>query len=218
MVRPEIEIRQKNKYILGDYWKRHRKILTPAFHFETLKKFVEVFESAGDVLIQKLHEYDESTSVDLDTLITLYTLDVICGESVNIEISLSNHFAETAMGTKISAQSGHNNAYVESVRNMCKTVTERAFSLLKIFDKLYWLTRDYYKQQKALKILHGFTLKVINSRKNRRVKNDEKRTAFLDLLLKFSEKEDVLSVSELREEVDTFMFEVRQTCGICFEK
>ncbi|KAJ3656428.1 hypothetical protein Zmor_015508 [Zophobas morio] len=187
----------------GDYWKRHRKILTPAFHFEILKKFVEVFESAGDVLIQKLHEYDESTSVDLDTLITLYTLDVIC---------------ETAMGTKISAQSGHNNAYVESVRNMCKTVTERAFSLLKIFDKLYWLTRDYYKQQKALKILHGFTLKVINSRKNRRVKNDEKRTAFLDLLLKFSEKEDVLSVSELREEVDTFMFEGHDTTasGICF--
>ena len=122
------------------------------------------------------------------------------------------------MGTKINAQSGQNIAYVESVRNMCKTVIERAFSPIKVFDQLYWLTGDYYKQQKALKILHGFTLNVINSKKDNPVRNDEKKTAFLDLLLKFSQKDDVLSISELREEVDTFMFEVRHTCGICFEK
>ncbi|KAJ3656432.1 hypothetical protein Zmor_015512 [Zophobas morio] len=187
----------------GDYWKRRRKILTAAFHFEILKKFVEVFESAGDVLIEKLQEYDEDTSVDLHTLTTLYALDVIC---------------ETAMGTKINAQSGHNIAYVQSVRNMCKTVIERAFSPFKIHDVFYWLTRDYYKQQKALKILHGFTMNVINSKKDRPVRNDEKKTAFLDALLKFFQKDDYLSISEIREEVDTFMFEGHDTTasGISF--
>ena len=119
------------------------------------------------------------------------------------------------MGTKINAQSGHNIAYVQSVRNMCKTIIERTFSPFKIHDAFYWLTRDYYKQQKALKILHGFTMNVINSKKDRSVRNDENRTAFLDLLLEFSQNDDLLSISEIREEVDTFMFEVRHTCRVC---
>ena len=70
--------------ILGDYWKRHRKILTRAFHTEVLKDFVSVFESVGDVLIKKLEKYDGKPSVDVHRLITLCTLDIICGKYIYI--------------------------------------------------------------------------------------------------------------------------------------
>mgnify|MGYP005983947531 FL=1 len=70
--------------ILGDCWKKHRKILTPAFHFEILKEFVPVFESVGDVLIENLAKCEGTPSCDLDPFVTLCTLDIICGKNLKL--------------------------------------------------------------------------------------------------------------------------------------
>ncbi|KAJ3656959.1 hypothetical protein Zmor_015997 [Zophobas morio] len=187
----------------GDYWRRHRKILTLAFHTEILKDFVGVSESMGDVLIGKLGKYDGKSSVDVHRLVTLCTLDIIC---------------ETAMGTKMNIQSGENSQYVESVQQMGRIVIERALSLIKVSKYTFWLSRDYYIQNNALKILHGFTLSVIDSKRNKPVEKTTKRMAFLDLLLKVSHDENILTIGELQEEVDTFMFEGHDTtaAGISF--
>ncbi|XP_063914304.1 probable cytochrome P450 4d14 [Zophobas morio] len=187
----------------GNHWKKQRKILTPTFHFEILKEFVDVFESVGNVLVDKLEKYDGHPSVDLHPLVSLCTLDVIC---------------ETAMGTKINVQSGQNSQYVQSVKVMCRIIMERLFSPIKFFDLTFFLSKDYYIQRKALKILHGFTMGVINSKQKTPINTTTKKMAFLDLLLKISRDENALSVDEIREEVDTFMFEGHDTTasGISF--
>ncbi|KAJ3656945.1 hypothetical protein Zmor_015989 [Zophobas morio] len=188
----------------GDYWKRHRKILTPAFHLEVLKEFVQVFESVGDVLIEKLRRCEGTPSCDLHPFVTLCTLDVIC---------------ETAMGTKMNVQSGKNSHYVQSVKKTCRIIIERSMSTLKLTDTTFWLCRDFYTLKNELKVLHDFTHNVINSKKNNKsIDKNTKRLAFLDLLLKFSQDENILSTDEIREEVDTFMFAGHDTTasGICF--
>ena len=91
---------------------------------------------------------------------------------------------------------------------MCRIVIERAFSPLKIYNSTFWLCKDYYLQKKALKVLHGFTTNVISSKKSKPIFDNTKRLAFLDLLLKFSRDDNVFSNDEIRQEVDTFMFEV----------
>lgn len=73
-----------------------------------------------------------------------------------------------------------------------------------------------------MKILHGFTDSVIakrksellNSKPDQADNNDnefgiKKKTAFLDLLLQSTIDSQPLSNEDIREEVDTFMFEVR---------
>jgi cytochrome P450 family 4 len=188
----------------GAYWKQHRKILTPAFHFEILKQFVGIFQSVGNVLIDNLRKYEESPSVDLHPLVALCTLDTIC---------------ETAMGTKINAQKGDNNEYVHCVKEMCRIVIDRCLSPIKLFRITYWMTKDYYIQKKVLHILHEFTTSVITSKKQtKNGRSDDKKSAFLDLLLKFSQDQNLLSDEEIREEVDTFMFEGHDTTAsaICF--
>ena len=64
---------------IDEKWHQRRKILTPAFHFQILEKFVEIMNDHGEVLVNKLAKFDGKV-VDVFPLVNLYTLDVICGE------------------------------------------------------------------------------------------------------------------------------------------
>ena len=115
------------------------------------------------------------------------------------------------MGTKMNVQSGKNSHYVQSVKKTCRIIIERSMSALKLTDTTFWLCRDFYTLKKELKVLHDFTHNVINSKKSQSIDKNTKRPAFLDLLLKFSQDENILSTDEIREEVDTFMFAVSKS-------
>lgn len=200
-------------------------MLTPAFHFQILEQFIDVFESAGNKLVQKLEKQAGKPSVDIYPFVTLCTLDIICGKHLTIflflvEISiLLFSFTETAMGTKINAQDNGESDYVRSVKQMCKIIIERSFSLVQMFSLTYLLSSNYYTEKNALKILHNKTINVINQKRNElknkienvKDENDvgiKKRKAFLDLLLEANVDGRPLTDDEIRKEVDTFMFEV----------
>ncbi|RZB39210.1 p450 domain containing protein, partial [Asbolus verrucosus] len=170
-------------------------------------QFIQVFESSGEKLVKKLENEVGKDSVDIYPFVTLCALDIIC---------------ESAMGTNINAQDDENSDYVRSVKDMCRITTERSLSPLQMYDFLYPLTKNYYTQRKALKILHTYTNNVITSRqeelKNKKEEitreEDEfvrNRKAFLDLLLQATVDGRPLTREEIREEVDTFMFEGHDT-------
>ncbi|KAF2895444.1 hypothetical protein ILUMI_10731 [Ignelater luminosus] len=195
----------------GAKWQKHRKILTPAFHFKILEQFIEVFDSHGNILVQKLEKEVGKKSVDIYPYVTLCALDTICA---------------TAMGTEVNSQSDSESKYVTSVKEMSRIVIQRAFSVFKMFDFFYQFSKDYQKEREALKILHGYTDSVIQSRKEELIKtnghskdtedNDEdsgikKRKNFLDLLLQYKKDGQPITDKDIREEVDTFMFEGHDT-------
>lgn len=85
----------------GKKWHTRRKIITPAFHFKILEEFIEVFDQQSSVLIDCLAEKsDGKTAFDIYPYMCLVTLDVI---------------AETAMGTKVHAQTDKNMPYTAAV-------------------------------------------------------------------------------------------------------
>lgn len=133
------------------------------------------------------------------------------------------------MGIKIHAQEKEDSDYVTSVKEMGRIIIERAISPLKQFEFFYLMSRDYQKEKKALKILHSTTNSVIKKRREELQKKNsfdyeydgfgkKKRLAFLDLLIQSTVDGQPLSDDDIREEVDTFMFEGHDTTssGISF--
>jgi cytochrome P450 family 4 len=125
------------------------------------------------------------------------------------------------MGTKVDTQNSDASSYVQSVKTMCKIFLSRTMSILKRYDCIFRFTKNYEIQQNCLKILHGYTNNVIDS-KRRELEEKRKDTkwrdvddlgrrkkkVFLDLLLEGTVDGQSMTDKEIREEVDTFMFGV----------
>jgi cytochrome P450 family 4 len=62
----------------GSKWEKRRKVLSTAFHFEMLEKYVEIMNSKVKVLVEILTKLGQK-EVEIERLMTLYSLDVLCG-------------------------------------------------------------------------------------------------------------------------------------------
>lgn len=73
---------RNSRYVLfpGAKWHKHRKLITPTFHFKILENFQDVFNEKAKVLVEKLSEKSNGEIVDIYPYITHCTLDIICGE------------------------------------------------------------------------------------------------------------------------------------------
>ncbi|KAL6420178.1 hypothetical protein ACFW04_012265 [Cataglyphis niger] len=148
---------------------------------------------------------------------------------------------ETAMGISLQKYGEVQQQYRNAIHDIIQLIVYRLFKPWYYIDLLFALSPQGRKQKKILKILHGFTEKVIAERKLyhertnyrylKNLENDKeteindaevfgikkKRLAMLDLLIAVS-RDNLLSDSDIREEVDTFMFEGHDTTamGITF--
>ncbi|KAJ8943365.1 hypothetical protein NQ318_002598 [Aromia moschata] len=131
----------------GMKWKKHRRLITPSFHYSILTQFIDIFESVGNVFIEKLDKEVGKPSVDIYPMVSLCTLDIIC---------------EAAMGMSVNAQNDGNSEYVRSVKTVCEIFVDRSVS--PVHTCLYALTPNYYREKRALKVLHAYTDGVIDKK------------------------------------------------------
>jgi len=203
----------------GEKWKIRRKLLTPTFHFKILHDFLAVFNDQSRTLQKKLAKHADGKTYNVFNDITLCALDIIC---------------ETAMGRSVNAQLDKDSEYVEAVYR----ASEYAFKRMRnpfFWPRILFNTIGPGRQMdKTLRILHGFTEKVIRERQAEfsRLHDDgmtmdelldkqgsgsgqgKKRLAFLDMLLCATADGEKLSFGDIREEVDTFMFEGHDTTAM----
>ncbi|XP_063696604.1 cytochrome P450 4d1-like isoform X2 [Culicoides brevitarsis] len=196
----------------GKKWHNRRKIITPSFHFKILEKFIEVFNEQDKILVQKLNEHVGKDEFNIYSNINAIALDNVC---------------EAAMGVKIRAQDNPDQPYIKAVQEMSEIIFDRIFSILHQFPTLYALTPKARRGRQLIKILHGFTNKVITDRRQQLKENgillnnnsediDEiygkkAKLSFLDMLLNATIDGKPLTNDDIREEVDTFMFEGHDT-------
>lgn len=182
---------------------------------------VDKLADRTDKLGDKLADQSEGEAFDVYPFITRCAMDIIC---------------ETAMGIEINAQSDTKSDYVRAVYEISELTIVRSVRPWLWHPFIFGLTKYGRRYNQCLKVLHGFTNKVIRERKQllearkmapeaKPVSTEDedvgkkKRSAFLDLLLAASEHATTpLTDVEIREEVDTFMFEGHDTttAGICW--
>ncbi|KAF1514401.1 Cytochrome P450 4V2, partial [Eudyptula albosignata] len=196
----------------GDKWRSRRKMITPTFHFAILTDFLEVMNEQGGILLEKLEKHVDKEPFDVFLDITLCALDIIC---------------ETAMGKNVGAQKNKDSEYVRAIYRMSDLIQQRQKSPWLWPDLVYMLFKEGREHERNLKILHNFTDTVIAEKaaeleNAKQTKHDtdgnceesgpKKRKAFLDMLLSATDDEgNKLSYRDIREEVDTFMFEGHDT-------
>ncbi|XP_039304610.1 cytochrome P450 4C1 [Solenopsis invicta] len=208
----------------GSKWQSRRKILTPAFHFNILQQFVEILIKEGENMTRSLKNAECTVTKDLLPFISEHTLNAIC---------------ETAMGISMQEKDLFQQKYRKAVLRMGELFIYRLMRPWLWVDWMFSLLPVGREQAKVLKTLHSFTEKIIAERKdyhkqtngqylknlNTKVYEDDaetigirkKRLALLDILIQASQN-DTLSDSDIKEEVDTFMFEGHDTTatGIFF--
>ncbi|XP_044745743.1 cytochrome P450 4C1-like [Coccinella septempunctata] len=189
----------------GSYWQRHRKLITPTFHFKILDSFQEVFSEKAHLLVEELKPLANGEYFDISTLVTHCALDIIC---------------ETAMGVEINAMKSSDSEYVKAIYRILEIFIYRWFRPWLHSDFIFGFTAKGKEQRQVLKVLHGFSDKVIADRKKiiqnsqgmaelseeDKLLGKKRRLAFLDLLLQQNMEKNEWTDKELREEVDTFMF------------
>ena len=63
-------------------------MLTPAFHFKILEKYVDVFNANGSILCENLAKEAGGKAFDVYEYIKLYALDNICGKSSKLFLAI----------------------------------------------------------------------------------------------------------------------------------
>ncbi|KAI1306071.1 Cytochrome P450 4V2 [Halotydeus destructor] len=184
----------------GDKWRTRRKMLTPSFHFRILDDFLPIMSRNMTILtgllLDKSLTNGDNLIADISEPILLCALDSIC---------------ETAMGVSIHAQSEPDVAGQAFVARFTNPFLN--------FDAIFNLTSIGRKYHKSMKTMHDFTNQTIKKRKEQlqyqikaNIFKEEKCMTFMDTLICHHLKDgDSLTIENIREEVDTFMFEGHDT-------
>ncbi|XP_047454953.1 cytochrome P450 4B1-like isoform X2 [Mugil cephalus] len=197
----------------GQKWFRHRRLLTPGFHYDVLKPYLKLMAESAETMLDKWESYANSNEVfELSEHVSLMTLDSIlkCAFSCN-----SN--CQTEGGT---------NAYIKAVYELTHLINMRVRTFPYHSNLIFYLSPHGYRYRKALKVAHSHTEEIIRKRKEALKEEKElnrlqakRNLDFLDiLLLPRDDNKQGLSDEDIRAEVDTFMFEGHDTTasGISF--
>ena len=186
----------------GPRWHRNRRLLTPSFHFDILKNYVEVMNSCGDVCVSQLKIVSEKKmSFDIQPFITRMTRDVILRCAFSYP---SNCQTDTS-----------SNEYLDVIDELEHLWIQRIFNPILKLDLVYRFTsqgRTFHNlcasaHREAEKIIKK-RLGEIDSNENNSIAGKKRKACdFLDTLLTARDEDgNGLSQQEIRDEVDTFLF------------
>lgn len=184
----------------GKKWERSRRLLTPAFHFDVLKPYVQIYNDVAELFLSKIKSLTaDGNSVDICPIISRATLDTV------LRCALS--YVDKDVQTTDKRQ----HPFCENINKVKDIIGRRWMNPLIHSDFVFALTSDGKDMKNCCKYLHEFSCNLIKLRRQA-LEDDpsllkKRHLDFLDILL--SARDDSgegLTDQEIRDEVDTFMF------------
>lgn len=135
----------------GQKWLQRRRILTPAFHFGILQRFLAVFCDEGRKLGRTLAlQGEDSSIVDLSATMSTFALNTIC---------------ESSMGVKLDSVTGADK-YRRNIYDIGWLVLERFLKPWLHFSSVYNWSLNRRKIIVLLRPVHQFTRQVIKQHRS----------------------------------------------------
>ncbi|XP_064614553.1 cytochrome P450 4F12-like [Liolophura sinensis] len=188
----------------GEKWERNRKLLTPAFHFDILRPYIKVYQEAAEKCsnnFKKLIAKSDSDSVEVSEPLGLCTLDIMLTCALSFQTDLQ--------------ENGH--PYEKAVGRLMELVRERSVHPLYLVNFIWWRSKLGKEFQDLCDYTHQISGNVIKARQEslKDLPEDAKKSRhldFLDILLTARDENGTgLTFKEIRDEVDTFLFEGHDT-------
>lgn len=219
----------------GEKWRSHRKLIAPTFHLNVLKSFVGLFNKNSRSICEKM-EKEIGKEFDVHDYMSTVTVDILIETAMGIKKTHQDNAGfDYAMAVMKMCDIIHQRTY----RAWLRFEALFQFSKFKakqehLLDIIHSLTNNVIREKKAAfaqnrSIISEEDTKLLLKEEREAIKTKEskgpflkddldddddigekKRMAFLDLMLE-QQKESNLTDEEIKEEVDTIMFEGHDT-------
>ncbi|XP_064459125.1 cytochrome P450 4V2-like [Ornithodoros turicata] len=213
----------------GPKWRERRKLITPAFHFRVLESSIGIFNKHAAIMVQKVQKSLREPSIDIVPLLTMCSLDIICGKYRHLRATSVETRCTTFFLTNLNVLALQNLQWESTWvhRTLLNTVTSRVCTRLfrgcmdrlsrpwLWWDLVYGLTNRSREFNSNAKEVNAFIKHVIRQRKKMLAEkklslngeNAQKSSRpFLDLLLDHHLEDPSFTEDDINEEVNTFMF------------
>nr|ANW46746.1 cytochrome P450 CYP4G102 [Locusta migratoria] len=217
----------------GQKWRSHRKLIAPTFHLNVLKSFIDLFNANSRDVVTKLRKEGKKT-FDIHDYMSECTVEILLETAMGVTKSTQDksgyEYAMAVMKMCDILHLRHTKLWLRPdwLFNLSRYGSEQ----VKLLDVIHGLTKKVLKKKKE-EFQKGGAKRYITTEQtdaaaaaalsaNKGLRDDldeqdendvgqKKRLAFLDLMIESAQNGVVLTDEEIKEEVDTIMFEGHDT-------
>ncbi|XP_076162479.1 cytochrome P450 4g15 [Ptiloglossa arizonensis] len=223
----------------GQKWRAHRKLIAPTFHLNVLKSFIDLFNANSRAVVEKMRQ-EGNKEFDCHNYMSELTVEILLETAMGVSKSTQGRsgfeYAMAVMKMCDILHLRHTKVWLRPdwLFNLSKYGKDQ----IKLLEIIHGLTKKVIQRKKEeyksgkrniidSKALKNDTKNVnttavdgISFGQSTGLKDDldvdddvgeKKRQAFLDLLIEAGQDGVVLNDQEVKEQVDTIMFEGHDT-------
>ncbi|CAL7952373.1 unnamed protein product [Xylocopa violacea] len=229
---------QQRDYVRSHKWRAHRKLIAPTFHLNVLKTFIDLFNANSRAVVEKMRK-ENGKEFDCHHYMSELTVEILLETAMGVSKTTQDRsgfeYAMAVMKMCDILHLRHTKVWLRP--DWLFNLTKYGKDQIKLLEIIHGLTKkviqrkkEEYKSGKRNIIdtsadkneskTSDATVEGVSFGQSVGLKDDldadddvgeKKRQAFLDLLIEAGQNGVVLNDQEVKEQVDTIMFEGHDT-------
>ncbi|XP_076278079.1 cytochrome P450 4g15 [Lasioglossum baleicum] len=219
----------------GPKWRAHRKLIAPTFHLNVLKSFIDLFNANSRAVVEKMRQ-EGGKEFDCHNYMSELTVEILLETAMGVSKSTQDksgfEYAMAVMKMCDILHLRHTKIWLRP--DWLFNLTKYGKDQIKLLEIIHGLTKKVIQRKKeefksgkrnlidtsSQKAGNTIAVEGVSFGQSAGLKDDldvdddvgeKKRQAFLDLLMEAGQNGVVLSEQEVKEQVDTIMFEGHDT-------